>query len=121
MGARGSRSTGMANARKGTSIPKLSGTEKQISYANSLVTKTLSALKTAEEAMMKIAPNEQAKENARKNINYMRDELKGMKSAEEVIDTLKNIKFIGSIEKTYAEIAAAFRARMRGTFKNRRY
>lgn len=117
MGGRGSSGGGVS-----AKMPELTGSAKQISYANELRRKTLSALKSAEKEMMKIAPNEQAKENARKNIDYMRTELKNMTSAAELIDTLGKAKISGkNAQNDFGEIAAAFRARMRGTFKYRRY
>lgn len=109
MGGRGSEGNGSSGGGfKSSGMEKLTGSEKQISYANQLRQNVINGLREALPEIKKVAPSKEAASAAEKKINQMVDNLKSASSAGDVIDLFKDVRFSGSKEEVFGKIMAVY-------------
>lgn len=104
MGGRGSSGGGGG----GGGMSKLSGSEKQVSWANQLRQNVIGGLRGALPEIKKAAPSKEAASAAEKRINQMVGNLKSASSAGDVIGLFKGVNFSGSKEEVFGKIMAVY-------------
>lgn len=108
MGGRGSQGNASSGrSSKGEGMAKLTGSEKQVSYANNLRQNVIDGLRQAIPEIKKVTSKEEASA-AEKRINQMIDNLKSANSAGDVISLFKDVRFSGSKEEVFGKIVAVY-------------
>lgn len=105
MGGRGSSGGGSGGSG---GMSKLSGSEKQVSWANQLRQNVIGGLRGAIPELKRVAPSKEAASVAENRINQMVGNLKSASSAGDVISLFKGVNFSGSKEKVFGEIMAVY-------------
>lgn len=108
MGGRGGRSSRGGGGSGSRSMAKLSGTEKQVTWATELRQKVVNALDKSIPDFKRVAPTKEAFEQAESMVKKMIGNLKSADKAGDIIDLFKDVSFSGTTEEVFGKIMAVY-------------